>query len=176
MPFCPKCRGEFQDWVKMCPDCAVELVHKLQPLPEPVNNKLRDEKLVTVARFSHPEEAYLASAKLESEGIQSFVADAHTVTADWLVSNAIGGVRLQVRESEAADAKQILSSKQQNMQATAAISETCPKCNSTDIQYQIFSTRPIFIVWLLTGGGLTFPFLKRKWICRACGYQWKNGK
>jgi hypothetical protein len=29
MPYCPKCRDEFQDWVKTCPDCRVELVTEL---------------------------------------------------------------------------------------------------------------------------------------------------
>jgi len=29
VPYCPKCREEFQDWVKVCPDCGVALVDKL---------------------------------------------------------------------------------------------------------------------------------------------------
>jgi len=29
MPYCPKCRDEFQGWVKTCPDCRVELVTEL---------------------------------------------------------------------------------------------------------------------------------------------------
>ena len=32
MPYCPKCRDEFQDWVEACPDCRVPLVDEL-PLP-----------------------------------------------------------------------------------------------------------------------------------------------
>jgi hypothetical protein len=31
MPFCPKCRDEFQSWVKVCPDCKVKLVDKRPP-------------------------------------------------------------------------------------------------------------------------------------------------
>lgn len=174
MPFCPKCREEFQDWINTCPRCKVKLIHKLQPFPKQVKDKLPDEKIVTIARFSHPEEAYLASAKLESEGICSFMADKHTITADWLVSNAIGGVRLQVRESEAAEAKRILSLPQVDIQTTASTDETCPKCSSADIKYERFSLRPIFISWLLTG--FMLPFLKRKWRCNTCGHQWKNRK
>ena len=29
MPYCPKCRDEFEDWVKVCPDCNVTLVDEL---------------------------------------------------------------------------------------------------------------------------------------------------
>ncbi len=32
MPFCPNCRDEFQDWVKVCSDCNSTLVDKLLPL------------------------------------------------------------------------------------------------------------------------------------------------
>ena len=32
--YCPKCRGEFEDWVKTCPDCQVDLV--AEPPPPPV--------------------------------------------------------------------------------------------------------------------------------------------
>jgi hypothetical protein len=31
MPYCPKCKDGFQDWVKECPDCHVELVNELPP-------------------------------------------------------------------------------------------------------------------------------------------------
>jgi len=172
MPFCPKCRGEFQDWVKICPDCKLELVEKLPSLPESVNDKLSNENLVTIARFSHPEEAYLASAKLESEGIWSFLADEHTVTADWLVSYAIGGVRLQVKESDAADARRILSLSKTDVELAAGTGRKCPKCGSTDIKYERFSQSLVFISWLAIGFPL--PFFKRKWKCNSCGYQWQS--
>ena len=188
MPFCPKCRDEFQDWVSVCPDCRVKLVDKLKPLPKPtllkpVKNKLPHEKLITIARFSHPEEAYIIAARLESEGISSFVADEHTIKVNWLLSNAIGGVRLQVRESDAAETKRILDLTEPNIQAAASSEERCPKCNSANIQYERFYLRPIFVLWLLTFplsppapyiGGFTLPFLKRKWRCKTCGHQWKN--
>jgi hypothetical protein len=183
MPFCPKCRDEFQDWVKVCPDCGVGLVDKLQPIPKSVASgeiPVVPEKLVTIASFSHPEEAYIVSTKLESEGIRSFVADAHTVTANWLYSNAIGGVKVQVRESDAAEAARILRLAKQDIHAAISTGETCPKCNSADIHYETFSLRPVFVSWLLSfltfgpEGAFIFPFLRRKWKCRTCGHQWRN--
>ena len=65
--------------------------------------------MITVARFSLPYEAQLARAKLESEGVPAFVADEHTINMQWLFSNALGGVRVQVPNSYGHVAVGILS-------------------------------------------------------------------
>ena len=69
-----------------------------------------DDQLVTIRRFSQPWEADLARATLEANGIPAFVVDAHTVSMNWLLSNAIGGVRLQVPKSHMKAASEVLSS------------------------------------------------------------------
>lgn len=55
--------------------------------------------LVTICRYSFPYEAHVARALLESEGIPVFLADEHTINMQWLYSDALGGVRLQVPEA-----------------------------------------------------------------------------
>jgi hypothetical protein len=65
--------------------------------------------MITIARYSLAIEAHIARAKLESEGIPAFVADEHTITADWLYSNAMGGVRLQVPDACVEQARTILA-------------------------------------------------------------------
>ncbi|GAL10927.1 hypothetical protein JCM19233_1912 [Vibrio astriarenae] len=66
--------------------------------------------MIVVARFSFPHEAHIAKANLESAGIESFIADEHTVNTQWLYSNAIGGVRLMVSEEDLEEATEILTS------------------------------------------------------------------
>ena len=44
MPYCPKCRDEFEDWVEECPDCKEKLVDELPPLPEEEPRGDRDNK------------------------------------------------------------------------------------------------------------------------------------
>jgi DNA-directed RNA polymerase subunit M/transcription elongation factor TFIIS len=145
------------------------------------------DPLVTIATFSHSEEAHLNRAKLESEGIDAFVADEYMVNANWLYSIAIGGVKLKVKESDAEAALSILKGisepiPEEVSASTKSIGEHCPKCNSTYVQYKMFSLRPVFILWLLSNlvfgnyGGFTLPFLKRKWKCHSCGYEWKAEK
>jgi hypothetical protein len=50
----------------------------------------------------------MAKAKLESEGIDVFLKDELTTQVNNLYSNAIGGVKLQVKEEQLGDAVQIL--------------------------------------------------------------------
>jgi len=67
------------------------------------------QRLVTIATFSFPQEAYIFKTKLESQGIQSYVADEYIVTMMWLYSLAVGGVKLKVRASDEAKAIEIIS-------------------------------------------------------------------
>jgi hypothetical protein len=54
------------------------------------------DRLVTVATFHQPVAATLAKNFLESEGIPAVLFDESTVATDWMLSTAIGGIKLQV--------------------------------------------------------------------------------
>src|SRR5207249_616655 len=79
--------------------------------PEPPSQELpsvADDDLVTVATFRTAPEAELAKTALDAEGIEAFVADAETVTMDWLLGIAVGDVKVQVARSVAAQAREYL--------------------------------------------------------------------
>jgi predicted Zn-ribbon and HTH transcriptional regulator len=179
MKHCPECGDEFEDWVKECPDCYVDLLDGPKPAVEKPQPHLSRDELVTIASYSHAEEAYVVWTRLQSEGILSFVADDYMVTMNWLYSNAVGGVKVRVRESDVEKAVRVLGIEEKDIQPVASDLKTCPQCNSTDIRYQTFSIRPMYITWILTfmiGGmsGFILPFLKLKWVCNTCGHQWKD--
>ena len=94
-------------------------------LPEP------ESGLVTVARFDDPVEASLAKNCLEEAGFEVFLADAETVSVAWQLSNALGGIKLQVAELKAAQARTILqeqhdaSAGDQKELVQEAITATC---------------------------------------------------
>ncbi|EJG0028009.1 DUF2007 domain-containing protein [Vibrio alginolyticus] len=127
--------------------------------------------MIVVARFSFPHEAHIARASLDSVGIESYIADEHTVNTQWLYSNAIGGVRLMVDESDAEDAKQILSSDfSESLGIEVDVDEekdVCPKCGSKDLFAFTKGKRPAFLVFILLG----FPlfFYKHGYKCKQCG-------
>ena len=138
------------------------------------------EELLTIATFSMAIEADLARAKLESEGIECFLADEHTVTVNWLYSQAVGGVKLQVREANAQKAMEILrgssnmteGAEEREAEETEYGKPRCPRCDSPDVHYEKFSRRLAFTSLLVLSFPL--PFLKRKWKCENCGHQWKG--
>ncbi|MBI1183154.1 hypothetical protein GC194_02700 [bacterium] len=61
-----------------------------------------------LASFTYPHEEHLAKSKLHSEGIEVLIKDELTVQVYNFYSNAIGGVKLQVRASDFERAHQIL--------------------------------------------------------------------
>ena len=65
-------------------------------------------RLVTVGTFSSPWEAQLALACLQGEGIEAVIADEHFFRLYGALSNALGGVRLQVRPEHAERAANLL--------------------------------------------------------------------
>jgi Putative prokaryotic signal transducing protein len=67
-----------------------------------------DVKLVAVRRFRDLPEALSAKGLLDSANIKCFLSDENTVRMDWLWSNALGGVRLWVREDDLAESTALL--------------------------------------------------------------------
>ena len=65
------------------------------------------DSLITIRRFEHPFEAHICKAKLESEGIHCFLDNEDTMGM-YPVFTIVGGVKLQVRESDVEEAVRIL--------------------------------------------------------------------
>lgn len=70
--------------------------------------RINVDKLVTVATYFDPVEAYITKGFLESEGIEAWVFDELSAVYTPI---AAGGIRLVVKQSDLEKAKGILSSK-----------------------------------------------------------------
>ena len=155
-------------------------------MPVTENSDTGVQELITVANFSHPTEADPIVAWLESEGIECFVTNEHTVTMNWLYSNAIGGVGVQVKAADVERANEILqavlstdavggepiptdSETDQESDATSEI--RCPQCGSENVYYEKFSRRLVFASWVILS--VPLPFFKKKWKCRECEHLFK---
>lgn len=66
------------------------------------------ENLVTVAVFQSQTEFLLARTRLQSADIECFAYDENMLRIGGWHTHMFGGIRLQVRESEAQDARAIL--------------------------------------------------------------------
>ena len=68
------------------------------------------DELVTIATFTFPHEMAILRAHLESEGIKCFTKDEMLAQVYNFNSQAIGGVKLQIRKSDLENALPILIS------------------------------------------------------------------
>lgn len=66
-------------------------------------------KVVNVATFDTIIDANISMGRLRTEGIPCWLADENIVQTDMLYSPAIGGIKLQVSEEWAEQAREILA-------------------------------------------------------------------
>lgn len=118
------------------------------------------EKFYTIAAFEFPADVQIVKGKLESEGIPVFLKDENTLNSDPIISNAIGGVKLQVYTK---DKKQALAI--YNEIRAYAIDDNgdpivCPNCKAQKSE-AYYERKGIFYK--------LFPFFeKRKYRCLSC--------
>jgi len=65
-------------------------------------------RLVTIASFGQPEDAYVARNQLERAGIPAVITEASSAGTLWHLGSATGGAKLQVSEADAQRARQFL--------------------------------------------------------------------
>jgi len=137
------------------------------------------DRLITIANFNEPLEAHLAKIKLESAGIKCFLLGENFTATYWWASFADRGVKLQVKETEAKRALEILEIKEghglekdgKKDLTVETYDLLCPKCHSENIEYEKFSRKAAFLSILFFRFPL--PILKKKYKCKNCGYVWK---
>ena|ERR1051326_4791155 len=78
-----------------------------EAVPEITVSERRD--LVLLRRFRDLHEALLAKGKLDSAGVDCFLADDNMVRMDWFISNLLGGVKLMVDGERFAQASKLLN-------------------------------------------------------------------
>jgi Putative prokaryotic signal transducing protein len=65
---------------------------------------------VASGSFTFPDEAKLARALLQSANIPNYLENEHTLAANWMWTNALGGLRLLVPARFLEDAREVLGS------------------------------------------------------------------
>jgi hypothetical protein len=131
--------------------------------------------LVTVRQFRDLPEALLAKGSLESAGIECFLADDNLVRLDWFISNFIGGIKLNVRAADAANAQKLLDEPILEGLYVDGVGlyeqPRCPKCRSLDINFQELD-RPI--AYMSAFLRVPMPVQRPGWRCHACDAEWED--
>ena len=127
----------------------------------------RNIEWTTVDRFFHPTDAHIAAGRLESEGIPVFLLGINHASVNWLLSNALGGIRLQVPAQYVDEARAILAD---TVQASSEQNDSCPNCGSNDTSAMSNSRKIAFLAVHLFS--LPVPWRNSRRHCQACGAEW----
>jgi hypothetical protein len=135
--------------------------------------ELELRQLVTIRQFRDLPEALLAKGSLESAGIECFLADENLVRLDWFISNFIGGIKLNVRAVDAANAQRLLDEPILEGLYVHGVGlyeqPRCPECGSLDVNFQELD-RPI--AYMSAFLRVPMPVQRAGWRCHECDAQW----
>jgi len=124
------------------------------------NSDSSDFNWKTIRSYSTVIEAELARTKLESQDIECVLRDTHLLNTNMLLSNAIGGVRLDVKSEDVLRAQEVLND-------VIVEQKKCEKCGSLDVVQKKPAWKLSFLVFLATQ--FPIPFRRTKYQCQNCG-------
>lgn len=134
--------------------------------------------LVTVGRYRDSPEAFVARVVLEDAGIECFLRDENTVGMNWLLSNAVGGMRLQVAAKDEAAAREVLTQpapeKFETDSGEEFVQPVCPRCGSADIVANDPDRKVLAMSMLIK---VPIPHSRpsgEEWRCMACDCVWAD--
>jgi hypothetical protein len=143
------------------------------------------EELVTISKFVSLGEAKLAQGKLVCAGISAFVCDENMHAMN--MGLVLGGVRLQVPDSQVVRALEVLDDFEPERSAAVDVEDEddeemeevacCPECESLEIR-EVAATNPRQITLWASAIPMPEPSaqLTRRWKCLMCGYQWREAE
>ena len=134
--------------------------------------------MVTLKTFDNFVDAHLLKSKLESEGITCYLFDENIVAINPLLNLTVGGIKLNISDSDVEKAREILI----EIQNTSITDENdkqiiCPKCGSADLYTNFKSTKGAagIIASLCSILLSVFPFYyKSVYKCKSCGEEFKS--
>lgn len=137
--------------------------------------------LVTIATGETPLEAHILKGALEQAGVPVYLAHEHHVWANWFLSNALGGVKVQVPGECYEQALAVLADTEQHRPDPPPVPDTgrhesaptqCPACGvAGEPRVSGAGGAALFSLWLFA---VPIPFRRSRWRCPKCGHTWKT--
>jgi hypothetical protein len=124
------------------------------------------EQPTVVGTYSDVMAAHVARARLDAEGIRTFLLDEHLLTVNPLLAGAIGGVKLVVAAADADTAREVLA-----RPAAASDAPACPACGSQRIRMHDAGRRSAF--WTILLLGVPIGRARAKARCEDCRQTWR---
>lgn len=116
--------------------------------------------------------AHLALGRLQEENVNCWLKDENTVTMDPILTNAVGGIKLMVAETQLERALSILNIDKMNYQKQ----HPCPKCGSENIELVSSPRKPAnwlgTFTNLILGVGAPMP-IDKVYHCFDCNNEYE---
>lgn len=139
------------------------------------------EGWIIIQTFINTQDAYMARSLLEAGGIETLMQDELTAQTGYY-SNAIGGVKLLIREDQLQEGLRVLEEagyidytgeeQAEDWEWVDKQEKThCPFCHSDNIgKSKNLKVASIILFFVL---GIFFPLFRRTWKCFDCHKTWK---
>jgi DNA-directed RNA polymerase subunit RPC12/RpoP len=122
--------------------------------------------------FTNYIDANIIMGRLQEEGINCWLKDENTVTIDPILTNAVGGIKLMVPESQAERTFELL----RQFRSQKELILKCPRCGSPNVQF--VTTPRKTSNWI----GVIFGFLSmtlalsgdKVYHCFNCGFEFEE--
>ncbi|MCM4166769.1 hypothetical protein KCTC52924_01620 [Arenibacter antarcticus] len=123
---------------------------------------MKHTEFFTLATFEYVADVQILRGRLESDGIRVFLRDENTLNSDPMISNAIGGVKLQVYYTDKERAVDIYNDIRAYAVDDFGNLRTCPNCKAQRME-GYYNRKGLFYK--------LFPFFeKRKYKCLNCEF------
>ena len=135
-------------------------------------NAINSRDWVIVDGFIDVMHAEIVRGRLEAEGISAILGNSHLASADWLYSQAMGGVQIMVPFAQIMEAREIIAQIDAGEFADAHEElkeiDTCNSCGTVLLRKTAASWKlALFSLHLLLP--IPLPFRKNVFYCPQCG-------
>ena len=125
-------------------------------------------KTIIIRTFDNYFIANLILTRLRDSGLECYLKDEYTVTIDPLLSNAIGGIKIIVKEKDLAFANALLREFDEGYRNAV----TCPDCGSHDITLMPKQNAENLVTaittWLFSSYAIS---VENVYKCNVCGFE-----
>ena len=125
-------------------------------------------ELVTVQTFDNYFSASIILTRLQAEGVECYLKDENTVTIDPILTNAIGGIKIQVKKEEEQSVIKLL----RGYHIEYMLSATCPQCGSNSFTHvakpKVANYLTAILTWLFSSYAVAPEYVYQ---CGNCGYE-----
>ncbi len=124
--------------------------------------------IIAIKTFTNYFSANISLTRLQDAGIECYLKDEYTVTIDPILMNAIGGIKLVVKDEDELEARRFLKIFDEEY----AMAATCPKCGSHSFSY---IAKPVaknyitaILTWIFSSYAIAPDYIYQ---CGKCGYE-----